>query len=510
MPLPSYPPDLAGEWSLLHRRVRSTFTSSQRRGPVPGASAAAGPDGGGARRTMALPEEGAPAGVRDVRALGAVGDGRADDTGALQTALDRAREDGGGVVWVPGGTYSVQAPPLRVHANTRIVLAPDAVVRRDGEGTLLTNGDPGQESPGHAGHGRILLEGGVWDGNGLRIPAHDSVLSFGHALGITVRDTVIRDVPGHHAVELDAVRCARILDVRFEGFTDAGGARSLSEAVRLGTSGPGSGFDESGPHDDTPCSDVVLSGCSFGASQTPGSGPWPRGIGSRGATPGRSHGDIRILGCHFESCSAEAVHACAWDRLTVQGNTFLDCAGGVSVVSVADAEEDDTARLGGGDPTGHPRPLSDVVVTGNVLTGTGGLPAVRCAGHPGGPVRNVTVTGNTVSGTVGTGFLLESTEDAVVDANVLSGVGGTGVHVRGGGGLRVSGNRISGAAAYGIRASDRTNGLSVTGNGVDSRDSGLSVTGTCRNLVRHGNDLRGSGGLDDASPDPVTDPGDLV
>ncbi len=505
MPLPSYPPDLAGEWSLLHRRVRSTFTSSQRRGPAPGPVAAGGSDAGGARQAMALTEEGAPAGVRDVRALGAAGDGRADDTGALQAALDRVREDGGGVVWVPGGTYSVQAPPLRVHANTRIVLAPNAVVRRDGEGTLLTNRDPGQELPGHTGHGRILLEGGVWDGNGLRIPAHDSVLAFGHALGITVRDTVIRDVPGHHAVELNAVRCARILDVRFEGFTDSGGDRSLSEAVRLDMAGPGSGS-----HDTTPCSDVVLSGCSFGASPTPGSRPWPRAIGSRGATPGRTHGDIRILGCHFESCSAEAVHACAWDRLTVQGNTFHDCAGGVSVVSVADTERVDTGPQGGGGPAGASQALADVVVTGNVLTGTGGLPAVRCTGHPGGPVRNVSVTGNTVSGTGGTGILLESTEDSVVDANVLRGVGGNGVHVRGGGGLRVSGNRISGACAYGIRASARTNGLSVTGNGVDSRDSGLSVTGTCRNLVRHGNDLRGSGGLDDASLEPVTDPGDLV
>jgi parallel beta-helix repeat protein len=187
----------------------------------------------------------------------------------------------------------------------------------------------------------------------------------------------------------------------------------------------------------------------------------------------------------------------------------------VSVVSAAGTKEagtkEDGARPSGrGDQAGRSQPLSDVVVTGNILTGTGELAAVRCTGQPGAPVRNAAVTGNTVSGTGGTGILLESTEDSVVDANVLSGVGGNGVHVRGGRGLRVSGNRISGAAAYGIRAGAGATGLSVTGNGVDSRDAGLSVTGTCRHLVRHGNDLRGSGGLDDASPDPVTDPGDLV
>ncbi|WP_431870234.1 right-handed parallel beta-helix repeat-containing protein [Nocardiopsis eucommiae] len=511
MPLPSYPPDLSGEWAHLHRRVRSTFTSSQRRGPVPGAEpGASATDDGGARRSASPAPEPTLTGVRDVRALGAIGDGGTDDTGPLQAALDGAREDGGGVVWIPGGTYSVQAPPLRVHANTRIVLAPDAVVRRDGEGTLLTNGDPGQDPPARTGHGRILLEGGVWDGNGRRVPAPASVLSFAHSLGITVRETVIRDVPGRHAVELVAVRCVRITDVRCEGFTRAREGPSLSAAVRLAPARAGSGSGESGSGDDTPCSDVTVAGCSFGPARTPGDGPWPRGISAHGAAPGRADGDVRILGCHFESCSAEAVHAFEGGRITVQGNTFLDCAGGVSVVSAADAEGPDARPPGRGDSTGPPSSLSDVVVSGNVLTGTGGLPAIRCTGSPGAPVRRVTITANTVSGTRGSGILLESTEDAVVDANVLSRVGGDGVHVRGGGGLRVSANRISGGAAYGIRVVARTRGLAVTGNGVDSLDAGLSVTGSCQDLVRYGNDLRGSGGLDDASPDPVTDPGDLV
>ena len=178
MPLPSYPPDLAGEWAHLRRRVRSTFTSSQRRNPVPGAGAPVGPDGAEPLQAAPLLGPGTPAGVRDVRALGAVGDGRADDTGPLQEALDRAREDGGGLVWIPGGTYSVQAPPLRVYAGTRVVLAPDAVVRRDGEEALLTNGDPDRDPPGRAGHGRILLEGGVWDGNGAGVPARADVHDF--------------------------------------------------------------------------------------------------------------------------------------------------------------------------------------------------------------------------------------------------------------------------------------------------------------------------------------------
>lgn len=60
-----------------------------------------------------------PAGERtDVTAFGAVGDGRADDTEALQAALDAVGDRGGAVV-LPPGAYRVTAP-LRPSTNTLI------------------------------------------------------------------------------------------------------------------------------------------------------------------------------------------------------------------------------------------------------------------------------------------------------------------------------------------------------------------------------------------------------
>lgn len=46
----------------------------------------------------------------DVRAFGAVGDGRVDSTKAITAALDAAREKGGGTVYLPRGRYLVSAP----------------------------------------------------------------------------------------------------------------------------------------------------------------------------------------------------------------------------------------------------------------------------------------------------------------------------------------------------------------------------------------------------------------
>ena len=558
MPLPSYPPDLAGEWAHLRRRVRSTYTSSQRRGPAPGGAGVVRLDERGRLPAAVLPEScGALTGVLDVRSFGAAGDGEADDTEAIQTALDRAREKGGGAVWIPGGTYSVQAPPLRVYGNTTVSLAPDAVVRRDGERTLLTNGDSEQDLPGYTGHGRIRLEGGVWDGNGAVVSRHNNILSFGHATGITVRDTVVRDVPGYHAIELNAVRCARVVDVRFEGFTDTAGTRSFTEAVQLDLAKSSSHFGEFGPYDDTTCTDVAFFGCSFTGSETEGARPWPTGIGSHSATLGRSHSDVRILGCHFEDCSEEGVHAYVWDRVTVQGNTFVDCGGGVCAVSVIDTKPNDTRPPDWGEPTGCSQPLSDVAVTGNTFTGTGALAPVRITGHPnGGWVDHVTVTGNTVNGaarygvhgyrargvvcadnllsgtsasavhldsvtgagvtgntvteTGGAGVYLVDVRDTVVANNSLRGIGHVGLHLQGGGLIRLNDNQVAGADSYGMRVSTGCTGISLTGNRADSGAEGLSITDTCREVVRYGNDLRRSGGLDDASPDPVTEPADLV
>jgi len=56
----------------------------------------------------------------DVRALGAVGDGRALDTAAIQRALDAAAAEGGGTVVLPAGVYLSFSLRLRSHVALRL------------------------------------------------------------------------------------------------------------------------------------------------------------------------------------------------------------------------------------------------------------------------------------------------------------------------------------------------------------------------------------------------------
>lgn len=58
--------------------------------------------------------------VWDVKGYGAVGDNGTDDTAAIQDTIDAAHNAGGGVVFLPAGTYKVSAP-LTVYAGTTIV-----------------------------------------------------------------------------------------------------------------------------------------------------------------------------------------------------------------------------------------------------------------------------------------------------------------------------------------------------------------------------------------------------
>lgn len=96
----------------------------------------------------------------DVRRFGTAGDGKRDDTGALQRALDSGAAD----VHIPKGTYRVTRT-LRVRSHTRIAAHPEARlflcgdVPKHRDDFLLANADTA------GGNCDISITGGIWDGN---------------------------------------------------------------------------------------------------------------------------------------------------------------------------------------------------------------------------------------------------------------------------------------------------------------------------------------------------------
>lgn len=82
-----------------------------------------------------------------------------DQTAQLQALLDKR-----GTVVIPSGAYLIKRP-LIIHDDTRLILAPDAVLRLPDDGVFALIENDGLT--GEHENRNIFIEGGVWDGTNL-------------------------------------------------------------------------------------------------------------------------------------------------------------------------------------------------------------------------------------------------------------------------------------------------------------------------------------------------------
>lgn len=378
---------------------------------------------------------------------GAVGEGVTDDSAALQAGLDI-----GGWVYVPAGTYRLASLPLRIGARTRLTLAPGATLLRDAAEAILTNGTPSQTFGGYTGRGQILIEGGVWDVNAAAHPEPSGGIAVAHGTGITIRDLMIVDTPSWHALEVNACKTVRVEGCRFAGWVDTAD-RGWSEAVQIDADTSAAAFPWFGPHDGTVCDDITVEGCWFGASGTPGTVAWPRGVGSHNTSGTNRHKNITVEGCTFEDLGDAAIQTYFWDGATIALNKIYRPGGeGIAV-------KDDSRY---------------VVVAVNRIYDAG-----RTGIWVNTDCTRISVRGNDV---VGSGASQHNAHYGIRASNNCSW-------------LKITGNSVSKRAA---------------GNHAKY---GLSIDSTCSAVQRYGNDLRSSGAtgsLYDASQSPVTSAADAL
>jgi polygalacturonase len=319
--------------------------------------------------------------VQNVRDFGAVGDGKADDSGAIQQALDAVRDQGGGEVRVPGGTYAIRTA-LVIHSQTHLKLDFDATIVRDAPiNVMLINNSDG--SGGYEAAHDIRVSGGTWDG---RMDANDvrfTVIAMGHATGIRVDQTRILNVKDWHAVELNAVKDGRVTDCTFSGFRLT---RRWSEAIQIDLMIKSSAFPWFGPYDNTPCTDIEIRGCLF-------TGGWDRGIGTHSEAEGVYHTHIRIHANHFQGLIAEAIEGLRYRYVSIGGNTFDRVQAGIRLT------RSDSATL-----TGNTfyQPVTDGIILQE-------------------QTRLSTINNNVIRGAGGSGVILQNGADRnIVIGNVIA------------------------------------------------------------------------------------------
>lgn len=160
-----------------------------------------------------------PAMKVDVKQCGAIGDGAADDTDAIQKALTGGQR----TVVIPPGTYKVTAA-LTIDSGTAIQADPKAIIRlADHAGTnagvfLLTNRDPAD------GNTNITVEGGIWDGNNEHNPRGrdgdpngytGTAINFVNVRQLALRNLTIRN-PEAFSIRLGEVEDFAVEDILFD------------------------------------------------------------------------------------------------------------------------------------------------------------------------------------------------------------------------------------------------------------------------------------------------------
>ena len=225
-------------------------------------------------------------GIRfDPRAFGAVGDGTAKDTVAIQRALDRCAVMGGGEVVLAGGTFLTGA--VRIGSNTTLRVERDAVLQGSpdvADYPIVQVRWEGRWVPGHGalvwaqdaenvrltGEGRIVASTAIPGriaASGLRNPALIEFVAV-RGLAVTGLTTQQNDMWSIHPVYCE--------DVRFLDLTVHGGADGI---------------------DVDSCRRVSIRRCTFDTADDCIS--LKSGRGMEGATIARPTEDVTISDCKF-------------------------------------------------------------------------------------------------------------------------------------------------------------------------------------------------------------------
>jgi polygalacturonase len=143
-------------------------------------------------------------GTFNVTTYGAVGDGKTDNTTAIQAALTAAGAAGGGTVTIPSGTFL--SGPIVISSSTRLDLASGAVLKMLPMASYPTSGVAFITSSGTA-HDIALTGAGTIDGQGQdwwdafangSTAARPQEVSLGHVTRVQVSGIRLQNSPEEH------------------------------------------------------------------------------------------------------------------------------------------------------------------------------------------------------------------------------------------------------------------------------------------------------------------------
>lgn len=450
----------------------------------------------------------------NVKDFGAVGDGVADDTAAVQAAIDAVGLFGGAIYFPPGLYYLHGYARLR--SNITIYGDGATIIKRAGRTSYACFAALSGKAQGYgASVENVTMHGLEFRGNFT--PGQVAglcALALHHARNVLVYDCVFEEAQvGGHIIDAGGCDGVTVRGCTFRGFR-AEGQILHTECIQADVSSAGGVSVEDDPagFDALPSINMTVEGNTF-EPLTIGAVTYPAPVpfGSHSASDGKPYTGMvfrgnRVLSHvgNLSSGHAGSVHFVAVDGLIVEGNTFENPDGhkaiAVGLRVVTSGVNAGNAATGGESIT--PMGCHNVTIRGNSFTGFDSAdvtyPVVfmqdstfivekrnisvvaniyQSSAAGGGQafcrVQNVRRFGfsqNIVNGAM-RAVQVSRSKDLAFDGNVIDGAGAQAMFINDVDGASFSGNTVSGFHGPAIQA-DTVTSLSISGGALREHHAG--------------------------------------
>ncbi|MBE5889752.1 MAG: right-handed parallel beta-helix repeat-containing protein [Lachnospiraceae bacterium] len=385
------------------------------------------------------------------------------------------------------GTYDNLHGTLFIHSNTSFIASDKALFINGGSKndsskrygpfiqSVIEYDDEGDYLEVHD----ITIRGGQWDSSNLSKDEGTESFRFVHCRNVTMDSVTVCNVPKKsHLVVLAGVKGALIKNCNFYGMYNWN-SKNLStieckEAVQLDVTHNNTVVPVQAKKindslwDDTPCSDVTITGCSFHE--------FTRGIGSHTAVAGVFHNNITISGNYFYNISDTAMKLFNYTNAVIEGNYLgVSKAGkqgsvteGILVYSSLNESNESGYYF---QPNSGQKKIIlpenyNIKICNNLISNTKERmnngkhlwgDAIRVAGSDSRPLIGVTISGNTISNCERYGVFASHTKDLIINGkNTITNINVDGIKVIDSDGSIISYNTVQKTKQCGIKCTNGT------------------------------------------------------
>lgn len=255
-----------------------------------------------------------------------------DSQPAIQAAIDLSVVTGQ-TVYVPKGSYRLQAPLRSPLGNLHLKLDPLAILERHTSNAMFING---VHKSTVAGGSNILIEGGIWDCRGKDTGSDGSIFALGLGNNIVVRKLLAKNVGRSHVAEI-----AGCTDVHFEiDFSGWFGTTQEPEAFQIERMTPG-GFPYFNRNTLEISDRVFIENCN----QLPpedGYSWWPTAVGGHANQDILGPNRITVRNCDFRTCTKEVLAIDNYTNVVVEN---VSGQGGASSYILSDNNKTSNVTL---------------------------------------------------------------------------------------------------------------------------------------------------------------------